>query len=269
MTVSTNTIISAAELHQRLGSNNLCIVDLRTNEAFEAGHIPGARVLTPGRLNGSAPPVGGLLPSQQEVNEIAKTIGLGSGQTLVAYDHGAETAAARLVWVFHAFGYTPTLWLDGGFPAWQTLSFPISQEIPPADVEAVQLQHAGDNVIHTEELISRIDDPALAILDVRSRGEFDGTDVRAERGGHIPGAQHMEWTEVFDKDGMLRDRKSLQSEFTALGITPDKEVIVYCQTHQRSAVTYALLKDMGYDNVRALDGAWSDWGNRTDTPIES
>lgn len=269
MTLFSKSIITASELHEQLPAENLCLVDLRSEDAFSAGHIIGARALTPGLLNRADAPIGGLLPAADGIADIVKAIGLQADQTVVAYDAGLETAAARLVWVLHAYGHTQAVLLDGGFNAWQSQNLPTTTEIATVPASTLTLHRVADNLIESDELMARLDDPNLAILDVRSLKEFDGSDVRSARGGHVPGAQHMEWTTVFDADQQLKHKDQLLKEFAQAGATPEKEVIVYCQTHQRSAVTYVLLKELGFDNVRAIDGAWSNWGNRTDTPIQS
>ncbi|MCW8909638.1 MAG: rhodanese-like domain-containing protein, partial [Gammaproteobacteria bacterium] len=100
--------------------------------------------------------------------------------------------------------------------------------------------------------------------------EYDGSKKFAERGGHIPGAIHFEWTDGMDRQRnyrLLADDE-LKSKLNALGLTEDKEIIVYCQTHHRSALSYFMLKQLGYEKVRGYPGSWSEWGNRMDTPVE-
>ena len=119
-----------------------------------------------------------------------------------------------------------------------------------------------------DEYKDLLNDERFVPLDVRSEGEFLGTDVRSERGGHVPNAKHCEWTTMFNTDGKLKDDDTLRKMLQDISISTDKHVVVYCQTHQRSSVTYVVLKHLGYENVSAIDGAWSAWGNRIDTPIE-
>ena len=70
------------------------------------------------------------------------------------------------------------------------------------------------------------------------------------------------------EDGKLRDLTSLLYELESLGITTNKQVIVYCQSNRRSAHTWLVLKWLGYENVSAYAGSWSEWGNSAATPVE-
>ena len=53
-----------------------------------------------------------------------------------------------------------------------------------------------------------------------------------------------------------------------IGVTPEREIITYCQTHHRSAHTYIVLRHLGFPKVRGYHGSWSDWGNNPELPVE-
>lgn len=247
----------------------ICLVDLRPPEAYAAGHIPGAVSANAALLNRAEPPMGGLMPEPEAVNTLLAQIGANLGDQIIAYDGGKETAAARLIWVLDAYGYEVGSWLSGGFRDWQAQGLPVTTETSSVTPGDLSLSLIGDNVISADQLMQELENDSVKILDVRSAGEFAGTDVRSARGGHVPGANHWEWTSMLDEKGCLLPDEMLEAQLDKAGITPDDTVIVYCQTHQRSAVTYVALKNLGYADVRALDGAYSNWGNRTDTPIET
>lgn len=260
-----------AEIQKDNGSlqeAHLCLVDLRSAEEYAAGHIPGAVHANAALLNRSEPPMGGLMPEPEAVNAFLASIGATLGDQIIAYDAGRATAAARLMWVLDAYGYEVGSWLNGGFNAWQAGGFAISTEPTQVAQGDLSLSLIGDNVISAEGLMETLGSDTLKILDVRSAAEYAGTDVRSEFGGHVPGAAHLEWTQQLDEQGRFLDAEALLDKTREAGAGKDDTVIVYCQTHQRSAVTYVALKHLGFSDVRALDGAWSNWGNRADTPKE-
>jgi thiosulfate/3-mercaptopyruvate sulfurtransferase len=108
----------------------------------------------------------------------------------------------------------------------------------------------------------------VAIVDARTAAEHDATLVRSRRGGRIPGAVHLEWKENLQEDGRFKAADALRRQYAALGVTPDREVIPYCQGGYRSANTYLALRLIGYPRVRNYLGSWGEWGNRDGLPIE-
>ncbi len=259
---------SITALQSLQGDPKLLIVDLRPAEEYNNGHIPGALWLDARRLNRSEKPIGGLLPDQDAIISIAADLGLRKDQHIIAYDAGRASAAARLVWVLNAYNWHAISWLDGGFATWLACRAPISRDNSPSGHTGtdITIKAVGDNIIDTATLLNRLDDPTLSILDTRSHAEYDGSDVRSEFGGHVPGAHNLEWTDMLSISSELHNDAALQLSLDEMGITKDKDVVVYCQTHQRSALTYVALKHLGYKNVMALDGAWSNWGNDPQTP---
>jgi thiosulfate/3-mercaptopyruvate sulfurtransferase len=249
---------------------NVKFVDVRKAEDFNDGHIAGAVNIDPTLLNKVVKPVGGLLPDAAGAQAITETLGLMADEHLVIYDNGAETAAARLIWVLHAYGFYAASWLNGGIKAWQAagLTLSTSAEVKTIATPSARLEFKQTNVFSVDEYKDLVNDDHFLPLDVRSEGEFLGTDVRSAHGGRVPRAKHCEWTSMFNVDGKLKDDSTLRQMLDDISISKDKHVVVYCQTHQRSAVTYVVLKHLGYENVSAIDGAWSAWGNRDDTPIE-
>jgi thiosulfate/3-mercaptopyruvate sulfurtransferase len=133
------------------------------------------------------------------------------------------------------------------------------------------VQYSDEHVADKKYILGRLGAPDLVILDARTPGEHNGSDRRALRAGHIPGAVNIDWSRALRGNGDLRllDTERLRALYEAHGITPDKEVIVHCQTHQRSSHSYFALKSLGFPRIKGYPGSWSDWGNDPDTPIEA
>ena len=110
--------------------------------------------------------------------------------------------------------------------------------------------------------------PSVVIVDTRSDGEYTGQVVRSARGGAIPGAVHLEWTNNLDANGFFKPADELKKMYAERNITPEKDVIPHCQGAYRSAHTYLALRLIGYPKVRNYLGSWGEWGNRPDLPIE-
>ena len=264
-------LLEPARLQPQLGRADMLVVDLRNPEGYAQGHIPGAVNLPYSAIIRTQPPTGGLLPSATELSRVLSAIGLTPEHRVVAYDNEGSGRSGRLFWTLQALGHLQCQLLNGGLTAWMAEQRPLETTpiIPqPSDYQA-QWQHP-EVIAEREYIQSRLGNPDFLPLDCRTPAEYRGHDVRAARSGHIPGAVNLNWVECIDDDRALRFKPEayLRRTLEALGVTPDKEIVVYCQTHHRSSHTYAVLKHLGYPQVRGYPGSWSDWGNAADTPIE-
>jgi thiosulfate/3-mercaptopyruvate sulfurtransferase len=264
-------LLDPTTLAEGLDDPALRVIDLSPGEVFREHHVPGAVHLPYGEIVDSRPPVGGLLPDEEELLSLLRAAGIGSGTRVVALDAEGGGAAGRLMWTLDVLGFHDCALLDGGLRAWVHEGFPLERGpgpgAPRGDLEATGERAAARDA---EAIMARLGDGDFICLDARSQGEHDGTTVRSARGGHIPGAVHYEWTRAMDPERNLRLRPldDIRTELAALGVTPDREVVTYCHTHHRSAFTYALLRILGFPRAAGYPGSWSDWGNRGDTPIE-
>ncbi|MGL5100821.1 MAG: sulfurtransferase, partial [Fusobacteriaceae bacterium] len=91
--------------------------------------------------------------------------------------------------------------------------------------------------------------------------------------GRIPGAVWVEWTEALDKNKDMKSYDELVALFTKAGVTPDKEILAYCQSAVRSAHTTFVLRELlGYPKVKNYDGSWIEWSRevaKNNAPVES
>lgn len=272
MTAPLPLLLDPAELAGMLGQrDDVLLVDLSKAENHTQYHIPGSVHLDYGKIIRVDKPVMGLLPEVHELEQVLGGIGIGPDTHVVAFDDEGGGKAARLLWTLDCLGHRKYSLLDGGLVAWANEGLPLDHS-PTTPTPAVFKADPDDTpVARAEHIQAHLDDAGVCLLDNRSPAEYSGEKKFAARGGHIPGAINWDWVEAMDPNRHMRlkplDR--LKAVLAELGVTPDKEVICYCQTHHRSSLVYVLLKILGFDRVKGYPGAWSDWGNRNDTPVEA
>lgn len=264
-------LLEPDQLESVLGDPRLLVVDLSSPENYARHHVPGAIHLAPAALQCGRQPAPGKLPSAETLSLIFSRLGLTADKHVIAYDDEGGGWAGRLIWTLDVLGHSHYSYLNGGLHAWLN-------EGHPAEHEAVQPREShfmaaprGEHRVTAEELMTELGDPNLAIWDARSRPEYTGERVVAARGGHIPGAVNLDWLELMDQQRNLRliAPEHLQARLRELGLGPDKRVVTHCHSHHRSGLSYLAMKALGYPNVRAYDGSWGEWGNRTDTPVQN
>lgn len=263
-------IIEPEELEALLGDPSIVIVDLCKAKQYRSAHIPGAHFVNYPDIIQIEKPVMGLLPSDEQFSRLISSLGITADSHVVAYDDEGGGCASRFIWTLHVFGHCSTSLLNGGLFSWANEGHPVTKEIPVKTASNYSLTNTGNYTVDSAYIMQHLDDEHMTLLDARSLPEFIGKKKFANKGGHIPGAKHYEWTEAMDRAHNLRlhAAESIQQQLDQFGITTNKEVIVYCQSHHRSAFTYVMLKALGYENVKGYPGSWSDWGNRDDTVVE-
>lgn len=262
--VNPNLVVNASWLKQHIKDANLRIVDTRPAADYAKGHIPGA-VSLPVTETFDPEKDKNLPDTKEKLEALFSQKGIGNNLRVVTYDDGLATQAGRLFWTLEYSGHTNAAVLNGGIKAWQAEGGELSTEVPTVPAAKYTSKIDPAKMPTREQCEIAINDPKKVVLDTRSPEEYRGDDVRAKFGGHIPGAINIDWRENFTGASVLKAPDVLKTMYESKGVTRDKEVIAHCQTGQRSAVTYWVLRLLGYQNVGNYAGSWIEWGNDPNT----
>jgi thiosulfate/3-mercaptopyruvate sulfurtransferase len=271
-TLDFGLLIEAEDLVPHLGNDKLRIVDLSRASVYEQLHIPHALHLKPKLLVRQEEQAMGLLPEEDGLQALIEFLNISPEHHVVAYDDEGGAWAGRLIWNLHCIGFTNTSLLNGGIHAWLGAGLPTSTDIPQfATVEQlVTIQSDAKKAVQIdyEELEQSIKNQSIQVWDCRTEDEYTGLRLAARRGGHIPSARQFEWSTALNRENHLKlhPLSRTQQRLEQLGFQLNEPVVVYCQSHHRSGLAYILGRLLGW-NIRAYDGAWSEWGNRLDSPI--
>lgn len=265
-----NALIDAQELEHLLQNEQLILLDFSSKETYDNGHIPGAISLSSNDLCSGIKPAPGKLPDKEKLQSLLQRIGLKNESLVVCYDDAGFSWSGRMIWILDLINHQNTAIINGGLNAWLDAGFNIETKNNEATPSNFTISHIENGLIaDKEEILQKLSNKTMLIWDVRSKEEFTGEKKLAERGGHIPGAIHLEWTELHNDKGEIKPTEQIQALLTRAGLSGEKEIITHCQTHRRSGLSYFVGKKLlGYNMIKAYPGSWSEWGNDSNLPIE-
>jgi thiosulfate/3-mercaptopyruvate sulfurtransferase len=262
--------VSPPELWKELAdaSKRPLVIDLRPAEQFATGHIPHAVHLDLFGLSLTDTDPAPMKAFLWIIEHLLASRGVTADRPVVLYESTSGMLAARAFWFLEHFGHTNVRVLNGGTTAWVAAGLPLTTATE-APVASTWTGVRRSEVVATwRDLNDKLGNPDVAVLDTRSDGEYCGTTVRSARGGTVPGAIHIEWTRNIAGDGTFKSADELRAMYEAAGVTPDREVIAYCQGGYRAANAYLALRLLGYPRLSNYLGSWREWGDRLDLPIE-
>ena len=273
-------LINTSQLKEHLGDPNWVIFDCRHDlmdhgkgeRLYQEGHIPGAHFApVETALSGPKDGTNGRhpLPTPNTFAVFLAAHGVSALSTIVAYDDCGGLYAARLWWLARWIGLTSVVLLDGGLPRWVTDGGVITTEVTTPEPAIVRPHAESELVWNSAKVLSRLSDPAIAVVDARAaerfRGDVEPMDPVA---GHIPGALNRFYKSNLQPDLTFRPADELKAEFTALiKKRASKNVVHYCGSGITACANIFAMEYAGLPDSKLYAGSWSEWVADRSRPV--
>ena len=256
-------------LKDHIDDPDVCIVDTRPACDYIRGHIKNSVNIGLSDIVKTRRGLPSMCISEKEIGSVLGNKGIGNDTPVFAYDNFGGIFASRLLWTLEYFGHKNVMIFDGSIKRWMDDGEKFTVAITRIKKASYTANQDESRIATKEWILAHLNDNNVKFLDVRTSGEYEGMTVYGTRGGHIPGAVNLHWLDTIDPtSGRFRQAKELKAIYEKIGIKPDKEIVTYCWMGLRASHTYAILRLLGYSNVRVYDSSWSEWGEIESLPVE-
>jgi len=276
-------VISPADAHKLISdpdpARRPLVLDTRGGyKDYFRGHLPTAHHINFDTLRGTEKGVPVQYLPEHITRELLIRAGADKDRTIIVYATGEKLpndevlSSSMVEFVLEKYGFTDIRILDGGIPAWKAAGLPVTQEYPdtpPGDLPSQMNKEIGLNV---EQVLELKDKPGHILVDARPANEYAGDDEIWLRKGHIPGAVSFHWAKLMAADNThdFKTPEEARPMLEAVGITADKDIIVYCGTSREgSLLRFYLRHVMGYPKVRLYEGSWKEYAHLKQYPAET
>lgn len=278
MSYANDVLVSTEWVAEHLNDDSIRIVEVDENPALYAeAHIPGA-IGFDWQKDLQDPVLRDFLTAE-DFGELLGANGISNDHTVVLYGDRNNWFAAYTYWYLRYYGHNKVKLVNGPREKWIAEGRETTTDLPTYPATKFEVKPGDDSIrAYREDVLGAIGN-GTSIVDVRSPQEFSGELISppgyeqegAQRGGHVPGAASVPWSQAVQEDGTFKPADELRELYGSKGVIGEdgRPIIAYCRIGERSAHTWFVLQELlGEPDVRNYDGSWTEWGNLVGVPVE-
>lgn len=235
---------------------------------YAAGHIPGAVFFDLDANSDQTSELPHMMPDADFFAKAVASLGISNSDTVVIYDGAGLMSAARIWWMFRAFGHSDVFVLDGGLPAWKAAGGSLQTGIVETPKAYYRATLNDGMIADWREVLRVAEQQDRQLLDARSAGRFNGIAPEPRAGiksGHMPGAKNLPFQQLLTEEGEFKTGSQLKQAFEDAGIDLTQPVITTCGSGVTAAILSLGLSELGHSDNKLYDGSWAEWGWRPET----
>lgn len=242
-------------------------------EDFSAGHIPGAVFWDIDAIADPASSLPHMMPDEATFERHMNSLGISNDHHVIVYDSVSMMTSARVWWALRAFGHDRVSLLDGGAVKWRAEGRALSADAAEIGDTSFKAGFNPAMVRSLDDVRANLNTGAAQVLDARSAGRFAAAEPEPRpecRSGHIPGSFNLPFNTLIDPaTSTIRSAAELSASLAEAGIDSARPVVTTCGSGITACVLALAMHLTGKDDVAIYDGSWTEWGSRTDTPVET
>lgn len=272
--INSPTVIETKELVKLVNHPYVRIIDFRSSLSdYLLGHIPNAIYLHSENLMIPEKGIPVQAPDRIYLERLlGENLGISNNMFVILYSEKSNINATLLAWSLDFLGHKRFALLNGGWEKWRSEGYPIVREYPSISSKKFFGKIILEKIAEKHYILNRLQLKNLVIIDSRPPKMYSGEEGYEMRKGHIPGAINIFWETTLEGNEVKvwKKKEDLERYFSGLGVTKDKEIIVYCQTGKESSHLFFTLKHiLNFPNVRLYRGGWLEWSSNANLPIKT
>ena len=256
--VGQKDLISATDfLAKTKEGTDLVILDANKSKNYKAAHIKNAIHIKHTDLYKDGE-IKGLIKHPDELALIFGSLGIDMNTPVVITDDGSQKYSSRVYWILKYLGHENVLLLHKDKDLWRKAKIPLTSAVPKYAEKQFIPVLKPEFLATMEEVETAMNKPMTILVDARTNGEYQGLEKKSK--GHLPGALHLNYEDLLTENGAFKSVEEIQMLADKLGLADEKEIIFYCKTSVRAAVSFFAFRNiLGYDRIKVYDGAYLEW----------